>query len=79
MFVRDHTQVLDYFFLSLPLPLLQNFSRTDRLLRHRRMCVVGIPKEENASCCEGRSYSQEPSQQSWSPLQANSGSSRLAV
>ncbi|KAI5096043.1 zinc finger protein 740 isoform X1, partial [Silurus meridionalis] len=49
----------------------QNFSRTDRLLRHRRMCVVGIPKEENTSCCEGRSYSQEPAQQSWSPLQAN--------
>lgn len=60
----------------------QNFSRTDRLLRHRRMCVVGIPKEENTSCCEGRSYSQEPAQQSWSPLQANnssSSSSRLAV
>lgn len=61
------------------LPFSQNFSRTDRLLRHRRMCVVGIPKEENTPCCEGRSYPQEPSQQSWSPLQANNSSSRLAV
>ncbi|XP_027001073.1 zinc finger protein 740b isoform X3 [Tachysurus fulvidraco] len=57
----------------------QNFSRTDRLLRHRRMCVVGIPKEEDTSCCDGRSFSQEPAQQSWSPLQANSSSSQLAV
>ncbi|GAA6097055.1 zinc finger protein 740b isoform X1 [Tachysurus ichikawai] len=57
----------------------QNFSRTDRLLRHRRMCVVGIPKEEDTSCCDGRPFSQEPAQQSWSPLQANSSSSQLAV
>lgn len=59
----------------------QNFSRTDRLLRHRRLCAVGIPKEENQSCCEGRPYSQDPPQHtaSWSPLQANSSNSRLAV
>ncbi|XP_062871346.1 zinc finger protein 740b isoform X2 [Trichomycterus rosablanca] len=57
----------------------QNFSRTDRLLRHRRLCAVGVPKEENTSCCENQSYSQEPAQQSWSPLQPNTSSSRLAV
>ncbi len=57
----------------------QSFSRTDRLLRHRRLCAVGIPKEENQPCCEGRSYSQDPSQHSasWSPLQTNN--SRLAA
>lgn len=71
---HNYTSLLPFF-----LSFTQNFSRTDRLLRHRRMCVVGIPKEENTSCCEGRPYSQEPSQQSWSPLQSNNGSSRLAV
>lgn len=51
---------------------LQNFSRTDRLLRHRRLCTVGVTKEENQ-------FSQETSAHpaSWSPLQPSNN--RLTV
>lgn len=50
----------------------QNFSRTDRLLRHRRLCTVGVSKEENQ-------YSQDASAHpaSWSPLQPSNN--RLTV
>lgn len=50
---------------------LQNFSRTDRLLRHRRLCTVGVSKEEN--------YSQDTPAHtaSWSPLQPSNN--RLTV
>lgn len=52
--------------------LLQNFSRTDRLLRHRRLCTVGMSKEESQ-------YSQDSSTHpaSWSPLHPSSN--RLTV
>lgn len=51
---------------------LQNFSRTDRLLRHRRLCTVGVTKEENQ-------FSQDTSAHpaSWSPLQPSNN--RLTV
>lgn len=51
---------------------LQNFSRTDRLLRHRRLCTVGVTKEESQ-------FSQETSAHpaSWSPLQPSNN--RLTV
>uniref|UniRef100_A0A3Q3JTX8 C2H2-type domain-containing protein n=1 Tax=Monopterus albus TaxID=43700 RepID=A0A3Q3JTX8_MONAL len=54
------------------LSLSFNFSRTDRLLRHRRLCTVGISKEENQ-------YSQDASAHpaSWSPLQPSNN--RLTV
>lgn len=50
----------------------QNFSRTDRLLRHRRLCTVGVNKEENQ-------YSQDTPAHtaSWSPLQPSNN--RLTV
>ncbi|XP_028654398.1 zinc finger protein 740b isoform X2 [Erpetoichthys calabaricus] len=58
----------------------QNFSRTDRLLRHRRMCQGGAMKTEAQSCCDGRSYSQDPPtpNSAWSPM-SSTASSRLAV
>lgn len=51
---------------------LQNFSRTDRLLRHRRLCTVGMSKEDNQ-------YSQDAPAHpaSWSPLQPSNN--RLTV
>lgn len=51
---------------------LQNFSRTDRLLRHRRLCTVGVTKEESQ-------FSQDTSAHpaSWSPLQPSNN--RLTV
>lgn len=59
---------------------LKNFSRTDRLLRHRRLCQGrGVAKVENQPCCEPRPYPQEPppAPQTWSPLHPPPG--RLAV
>lgn len=54
------------------LSVTQNFSRTDRLLRHRRLCTVGVSKEENQ-------YSQDTPAHtaSWSPLQPSNN--RLTV
>lgn len=60
--------------------LLKNFSRTDRLLRHRRLCQGrSVPKVENQPCCEPRPYPQEPppAPSTWSPLHPPPG--RLAV
>lgn len=58
--------------LSLSLSMSQNFSRTDRLLRHRRLCTVGLSKEESQ-------YSQDTPAHtaSWSPLQPSNN--RLTV
>lgn len=50
---------------------LQNFSRTDRLLRHRRLCTVGMSKDDNQ-------YSDTSAHTaSWSPLQPSNN--RLTV
>lgn len=59
---------------------LKNFSRTDRLLRHRRLCQGrSVAKVENQPCCEPRPYPQEPppAPPTWSPMHPPPG--RLAV
>lgn len=59
---------------------LKNFSRTDRLLRHRRLCQGrNVTKVENQPCCDPRPYPQEPppAPPTWSPLHPPPG--RLAV
>lgn len=61
-------------------PVLKNFSRTDRLLRHRRLCQGrNVAKVENQPCCDPRPYPQEPppAPPTWSPLHPPPG--RLAV
>lgn len=60
--------------------LWKNFSRTDRLLRHRRLCQGrSVAKVENQPCCDPRPYPQEPppAPPTWSPLHPPPG--RLAV
>ena len=61
---------------------VQNFSRTDRLLRHRRLCAAGgVGKEEIQACCDSRAsaYPQDPPGHTatWSPLQPSNN--RLTV
>lgn len=63
-----------------PVCVWQNFSRTDRLLRHRRLCQGrSVAKVESQPCCEPRPYPQEPppAPPTWSPLHPPPG--RLAV
>lgn len=60
--------------------VLKNFSRTDRLLRHRRLCQGrNVAKVESQPCCDPRPYPQEPppAPPTWSPLHPPPG--RLAV
>lgn len=79
---HTHAAFLPFIWMSkhLAFCVFKNFSRTDRLLRHRRLCQGrNVTKVENQPCCDPRPYPQEapPAPPTWSPLHPPPG--RLAV